>query len=55
METVCTDFQPNLIKVDTQGTELDVLRGAGRLLDDTLAIELDVEFVSQYEGQEKAP
>lgn len=51
MDTVCADFQPDVIKIDTQGTELDVLRGAGRLLNDTLAVELEVEFVSQYEGQ----
>jgi len=51
IDTVCTGFQPDVIKVDTQGTELDVLHGAGHLLDHTLAIELEVEFVPQYEGQ----
>ncbi len=51
MDKVCTDFQPDVIKVDTQGTELDVLRGAGHLLDSALAVELEVEFVPQYEGQ----
>jgi FkbM family methyltransferase len=51
MDTACGDFQPDVLKIDTQGTELDVLRGAGRLLDNTLAVELEVEFVQQYAGQ----
>lgn len=51
MDSVCSDFQPDVLKVDTQGTELDVLRGAGQLLDDMLAVELEVEFVPQYIGQ----
>ena len=50
LESVCA-VQPDFIKVDTQGTELDVLRGAGRLLDQTIAVELEVEFVPQYERQ----
>lgn len=51
MDTVCKDFVPDVIKVDTQGTELDILRGAGKLLDDAMAVELEVEFVPQYLGQ----
>lgn len=51
MDTVCAEFSPDVIKIDTQGTELDVLRGAGQLLDSALAVELEVEFVSQYVGQ----
>ncbi len=51
MDTICKDFQPDLLKVDTQGTELDVLVGAGKLLDNVLAVELEVEFVSQYQDQ----
>ena len=51
MDTVCGKFQPDVLKVDTQGTELDVLRGAGRLLDSLLAVEVEVEFVPQYVGQ----
>ncbi|MFZ4698717.1 MAG: FkbM family methyltransferase [Candidatus Methylumidiphilus sp.] len=51
MDTVCQDFQADVMKIDTQGTELDVLRGAGRLLDSVLAVELEVEFVPQYHGQ----
>lgn len=51
MDSVVRDFEPGVIKVDTQGTELDVLRGAGHLLDSAIAIELEVEFVPQYRGQ----
>ncbi|HEU5134912.1 MAG TPA: FkbM family methyltransferase [Steroidobacteraceae bacterium] len=50
MDTV-VDVQPDIIKVDTQGTEIDVLRGAGHLLDRTMVVELEVEFVAQYENQ----
>ena len=51
MGTACGNFQPDVIKIDTQGTELDILRGSGALLDSALAIELEVEFVPQYIGQ----
>jgi FkbM family methyltransferase len=51
MENVCKDFQPDVLKVDTQGTELDVLKGTGKLLDNVLAVELEIEFVPQYLGQ----
>lgn len=51
LDTACRDFPPDVLKIDTQGTELDVLRGAGQLLDDILAVELEVEFVPQYLGQ----
>ena len=51
MDTVCKNFQPDVMKVDTQGTELDVLIGAGQLLDNVLAVELEVEFVPQYQDQ----
>lgn len=50
LDSVCS-VQPDVIKVDTQGTELDILRGAGALLDHTMAVELEVEFAPQYEGQ----
>ncbi len=41
----------SFIKLDTQGTELDILRGAGALLDGCLALEIEVEFFPLYEGQ----
>ncbi|MBC7984883.1 MAG: FkbM family methyltransferase [Candidatus Obscuribacterales bacterium] len=51
MDTVCRDFLPDVIKVDTQGTELHVLQGGGRLLDTAMAVEMEVEFVPQYLSQ----
>jgi FkbM family methyltransferase len=51
LDTACADFQPDVIKLDTQGTELDILHGAGHLLDQTLAVEIEVEFVQIYKGQ----
>jgi FkbM family methyltransferase len=50
LDTVC-DVQPDVLKVDTQGTEIDVLRGAEKLLERTRAVELEVEFVPQYQDQ----
>jgi FkbM family methyltransferase len=38
------------IKIDTQGTELDVLRGARASLDSCLGIEVEVEFQPLYAG-----
>ena len=43
----CIDF----IKIDTQGAELDVLLGAGELLNGCLAIEAEVMFSPLYIGQ----
>jgi hypothetical protein len=37
--------------VDTQGSELDVLRGGVRALERTAVVEMEVEFVPLYEGQ----
>jgi FkbM family methyltransferase len=41
----------DVVKVDTQGSELDVLRGAVRSLDNVVAVETEVEFNRMYEGQ----
>lgn len=43
----------DLLKIDTQGFELRVLRGAGEMLDPSIIrlIYLEVNFVSLYEGQ----
>jgi FkbM family methyltransferase len=45
------DIQPDVIKIDTQGTELEILKGAGKLLDNAIAVECEVEFVEQYANQ----
>ncbi|MEA2844479.1 MAG: hypothetical protein QOJ69_2150 [Actinomycetota bacterium] len=39
------------LKLDTQGSELDVLRGATRTLASVRAVEVEVEFNPIYEGQ----
>lgn len=39
------------IKLDTQGSELDILRGASRALSSCTLIEIEVEFNPIYEGQ----
>jgi FkbM family methyltransferase len=41
----------DLLKLDIQGAELDVLRGADALLENTLAIATEVGFVALYKGQ----
>lgn len=40
--------QPDFIKLDVQGGELDVLKGATELLSNTLVIESEVEFIPMY-------
>ena len=51
LDTVCPDFSADFIKIDTQGTELEILRGAGKLIDSTIGVELEVEFIQQYVDQ----
>ena len=45
---------PMLLKVDTQGTELAVLRGAPKLLQRATHAIIEVSFVELYEGQDDA-
>jgi FkbM family methyltransferase len=45
------DEPVHLLKLDVQGAELDVLRGAERLLKDILVIHSEVEFYPIYRGQ----
>jgi FkbM family methyltransferase len=39
------------LKIDVQGAELDVLKGAARVLKDVLVVQTEVEFVPIYRGQ----
>jgi FkbM family methyltransferase len=41
----------DVLKIDVQGAELDVLRGAERCLQSVRALELEVEFQALYVGQ----
>jgi FkbM family methyltransferase len=43
-----------LLKLDVQGAELEVVRGAGELLDHIKWIYCEVSFVELYEGQPRA-
>ncbi|HEX3794065.1 MAG TPA: FkbM family methyltransferase [Acidimicrobiales bacterium] len=45
------DLRPDLLKLDTQGTELEILQGAQASLARIGLIEVEVEFIEQYEGQ----
>jgi FkbM family methyltransferase len=40
----------DFLKIDVPGGEMDVLKGAARLLPTALAVELEVEFLPMYEG-----
>ncbi len=41
----------DMLKLDVQGAELDVLRGAERLLEDILVVHAEVEFFPIYKAQ----
>ncbi|HJX13200.1 MAG TPA: FkbM family methyltransferase [Dehalococcoidales bacterium] len=41
----------DFIKLDTEGCELDILRGAGESLRTTLGLSIEVEFLPLHEGQ----
>ncbi|HEX8771269.1 MAG TPA: FkbM family methyltransferase, partial [Acidimicrobiales bacterium] len=40
----------DVIKIDTQGSELGILQGAAQVLDSVRAVEVEVEFNPLYEG-----
>ena len=53
LDEACQQFQcqaPYLIKVDTQGSELDVLAGASQILATTDMIILEVSFFEFFQG-----
>ena len=41
----------DFIKVDTQGSELEILQGGSKVLSQTFGVAVEVEFVPIYEGQ----
>jgi len=45
------DLKPDFIKLDTQGSELEILKGAEESLKTTTCIECEVEFEEVYDGQ----
>jgi FkbM family methyltransferase len=42
---------PDFMKLDTQGSELGILRGASQVLSEVNLVETEVEFVPVYRGQ----
>lgn len=44
-------FRPNVLKVDTQGSELMVLRGAEQSLGSVMLAEIEVSFFQRYQDQ----
>ena len=41
----------DLLKLDTQGNELDILKSLGHRINDVQVIKVEVEMVPMYEGQ----
>jgi FkbM family methyltransferase len=47
-----SDARPDFLKLDTQGTELDILQAtSAELINGLVGIELEVSFLQVYEGQ----
>jgi FkbM family methyltransferase len=56
VETRCLDdieeiSDIDFLKLDVQGAELDVIKGASRLLESTLVVHTEVEFIPLYRNQ----
>jgi FkbM family methyltransferase len=54
LDKICRQKQlkPDVIKIDTQGFELEILKGAGTaVLNNVKLVELEVEFNEQYKNQ----
>ena len=53
LDTMCRkeDVRPDVIKIDTQGSELDILRGGEQALSSACLVETEVEFNPIYSGQ----
>ena len=48
---LASKIQPDFLKLDTQGSELDILQGAMTTLQSCLGIEVEVEFREMYKSQ----
>src|SRR4029078_7492374 len=44
----------DVLKLDTQGTEFEILASSSRVLEHVLLVETEVEFVELYKGQKLA-
>ncbi len=45
------NLDADFLKIDTQGSELDILKGGEHSLGNIFGVELEVEFISLYENQ----
>lgn len=50
LDEVVGSEEIDFLKIDVPGGEMDVLKGAARLLPTALVVELEVEFLPMYEG-----
>jgi len=48
------DCNVDFLKVDSQGSEFEILTGAGRILSEAVMVEVELEFLEVYEGQHLA-
>jgi FkbM family methyltransferase len=46
---------PDLIKIDTQGTEYDIIDSSREIFSDSLIVEVEAEFLEMYENQKLFP
>jgi FkbM family methyltransferase len=53
LDTLCAahEVRPHVVKIDTQGYELEILRGGQKALSSALLVELEVEFNPIYRDQ----
>jgi FkbM family methyltransferase len=51
LDDVAEAAEADYLKLDVQGAELDILRGAGRLLSSVLVVHTEVAFVPMYRDQ----
>lgn len=47
----CSGFSRPFLKIDTQGTEMDVLKGAGDRLNQIIGLQVELSLVPLYSGQ----
>ncbi|MDB0003575.1 FkbM family methyltransferase, partial [Alphaproteobacteria bacterium] len=46
-------LKPNILSLDTQGTELSILKNSTKILEETIVIQLEFNFINFYNNQNK--